>query len=85
MVGPQCTWRNTPQAHIENKHDEICNNLVEKMSVSFEDTGIVFLNTYCKMHFNHFEPFAVKMENIKRKGIDINKWLGIEKPGNEKE
>ncbi|MGB8033877.1 MAG: hypothetical protein WCF03_08660 [Nitrososphaeraceae archaeon] len=71
-------------AHIENKHDEICNNPIERMFAGFQPDGRAWLNTFCGMHFNHYRPFAVKMENIKRKGIDINKWL-IEKPANEKE
>lgn len=68
----------TKQAHIENKHDEICNNPVEKMLAGFQIDGRARLNPFCEMHFNHFKPSAIKVENIKRKEIDVSKWLGIE-------
>ena len=45
VIGPQCTWRHTPQAHIENKHNEICNNPMAKMLAGFQPNGMPFITT----------------------------------------
>lgn len=79
VVGKQCTWRFSMQAHIEDRHDEICNNPVETMMSSFGMNGIVQASYFCKEHINHYRPFITKMENIARKGMDVDKWLAIEK------